>query len=210
MLPPRAAAWLRLYANATIPYHAMAEYNIQKLHGANIGAEYPSIKQPHGDIYHYDHQNEIKVIVVGGGTFLSTSIHPKHLENDTSLAICEENVVFNSQSCLLELDSNRFSSFGCPLGHNIPDLACSGMAGLSAARTLLDLGLKDVLVLEGNAERVGGRTSTFATPDGDLLEEGAEWVHDWNHYNSISRLSYEQVRLRASFTHLLCITPSLL
>jgi hypothetical protein len=69
LLPPRAAAWLRLYANATIPYHAMAEYNIQKLHGPNVGAEYASIKQPHADIYHYDHQNEVKVIVVGAGLF---------------------------------------------------------------------------------------------------------------------------------------------
>jgi hypothetical protein len=41
----------------------------------------------------------------------------------------------------------------------------AGIAGLNAARTLLDAGIDDVVVLEGD-QHVGGRVGTFRTPDG--------------------------------------------
>lgn len=76
-LPPRAAAWLRLYANVTIPYHALAEFAVEKLHGINGGVEYPSIQQPYGDIYHFDDLDDVKVIVIGAGTKFPNQIWPQ-------------------------------------------------------------------------------------------------------------------------------------
>ncbi len=51
----------------------------------------------------------------------------------------------------------------------------AGMAGLAAARTLAEHGLR-VLVLEARG-RVGGRIYTERTPEGALVEHGAEFIH---------------------------------
>jgi monoamine oxidase len=50
----------------------------------------------------------------------------------------------------------------------------AGLAGLSAARSLLDAGL-DVLVLEAR-DRVGGRTHSVEEADGLVIEYGGQWV----------------------------------
>ena len=51
----------------------------------------------------------------------------------------------------------------------------AGMAGLAAARTLAESGLR-VLVVEAR-NRVGGRVFTERTPEGALVEHGAEFIH---------------------------------
>ena len=51
----------------------------------------------------------------------------------------------------------------------------AGIAGISAAHHLWQLGVKDVVILEAR-ERVGGRI--FSLKDGnDVLEMGAQWIH---------------------------------
>jgi len=50
----------------------------------------------------------------------------------------------------------------------------AGLAGLSAARTLMDQGL-EVLVLEAR-DRVGGRTHSVVEDDGRIIEYGGQWV----------------------------------
>lgn len=50
----------------------------------------------------------------------------------------------------------------------------AGLAGLSAARDLLNMGL-DVVVLEAR-DRVGGRTFTLTEADGVVVEHGGQWV----------------------------------
>ncbi|XP_064105191.1 spermine oxidase-like [Macrobrachium nipponense] len=51
----------------------------------------------------------------------------------------------------------------------------AGVAGLSAAKTLLESNITDILILEAD-HRIGGRVRTYR--EGDILiEEGAEWVH---------------------------------
>ena len=51
----------------------------------------------------------------------------------------------------------------------------AGMAGLAAARVLAEAG-QPVLVLEAR-HRVGGRVYTERTPEGVLIEHGAEFIH---------------------------------
>lgn len=51
----------------------------------------------------------------------------------------------------------------------------AGIAGLAAARTLAERGLS-VVVLEAR-DRVGGRVFTERTPEGALVEHGAEFIH---------------------------------
>ena len=50
----------------------------------------------------------------------------------------------------------------------------AGLAGLSAARTLMDAGV-DVVVLEAR-DRVGGRTHSVVEDDGRIIEYGGQWV----------------------------------
>lgn len=50
----------------------------------------------------------------------------------------------------------------------------AGLAGLSAARSLAQRGLR-VRVLEAR-DRVGGRTLSHRLPDGDIIELGAQWL----------------------------------
>ena len=50
----------------------------------------------------------------------------------------------------------------------------AGLAGLTAARSLLDAGV-DVLVLEAR-DRVGGRTHSVEETDGLVIEYGGQWV----------------------------------
>ena len=50
----------------------------------------------------------------------------------------------------------------------------AGLAGLTAARSLLDAGV-DVLVLEAR-DRVGGRTHSVEEADGLVIEYGGQWV----------------------------------
>ena len=50
----------------------------------------------------------------------------------------------------------------------------AGLAGLSAARALLDAGV-DVVVLEAR-DRVGGRTHSVVEDSGTLIEYGGQWV----------------------------------
>lgn len=54
----------------------------------------------------------------------------------------------------------------------------AGVAGLAAARTLAERGVR-VLVLEAR-DRVGGRIYTERTPDGTSIEHGAEFIHGRN------------------------------
>ncbi|SNR47494.1 flavin monoamine oxidase family protein [Halorubrum vacuolatum] len=50
----------------------------------------------------------------------------------------------------------------------------AGLAGLTAARELTDVGL-DVVVLEAR-DRVGGRTLGTSLSTGDVIDRGAEWI----------------------------------
>ena len=50
----------------------------------------------------------------------------------------------------------------------------AGLAGLSAARTLMEAGV-EVLVLEAR-DRVGGRTHSVVEDDGRIIEYGGQWV----------------------------------
>lgn len=52
----------------------------------------------------------------------------------------------------------------------------AGMAGVTAARRLADLGVDNVLVLEAR-DRVGGRTYSVDTPAGNV-DLGAMWIHE--------------------------------
>lgn len=51
----------------------------------------------------------------------------------------------------------------------------AGMAGLGAAKTLIENGIDDVLILEGS-HRAGGRVHTFHI-GGSVIELGAQWLH---------------------------------
>ena len=50
----------------------------------------------------------------------------------------------------------------------------AGLAGLSAARRLMDAGV-EVVVLEAR-DRVGGRTHSVVEDDGRIIEYGGQWV----------------------------------
>ncbi|XP_063609913.1 peroxisomal N(1)-acetyl-spermine/spermidine oxidase-like [Penaeus indicus] len=50
-----------------------------------------------------------------------------------------------------------------------------GVSGLTAAKTLIDNGVDDVLILEAQ-DRLGGRVHTYRK-EGVVVEEGAEWIH---------------------------------
>lgn len=50
-----------------------------------------------------------------------------------------------------------------------------GVAGLAAAKTLVDAGVKDIVILEAD-DRIGGRAHTITLEDG-FLEIGAQWIH---------------------------------
>lgn len=51
----------------------------------------------------------------------------------------------------------------------------AGLAGLTAARTLVQRGVDSVLVLEAR-DRVGGRTVNLDLPGGHVVEGGGEWI----------------------------------
>ncbi len=51
----------------------------------------------------------------------------------------------------------------------------AGLAGLTAARTLLRLGVRSLRVLEARP-RVGGRTVNLKIPGGHVVEGGGEWI----------------------------------
>ncbi|XP_066986466.1 uncharacterized protein [Macrobrachium rosenbergii] len=79
----------------------------------------------------------------------------------------------------------------------------AGVAGLSAAKTLLENNITDILILEAD-HRIGGRVRTYR--EGDILvEEGAEWVHG-NETNPLHQIAkylgalspYEPYYLRKS------------
>jgi len=53
----------------------------------------------------------------------------------------------------------------------------AGMAGVTAARRLADLGVDNVLVLEAR-DRVGGRTFSVDTPYAGNVDLGAMWIHE--------------------------------
>ncbi|XP_068223289.1 uncharacterized protein [Palaemon carinicauda] len=62
----------------------------------------------------------------------------------------------------------------------------AGVAGLSAAKTLLENNVTDILILEAD-HRIGGRVRTYR--EGDILiEEGAEWIHG-DESNPLHRLA---------------------
>ncbi|XP_047485846.1 spermine oxidase-like [Penaeus chinensis] len=50
-----------------------------------------------------------------------------------------------------------------------------GVAGLSAAKTLIAEGVRDIILLEAQ-DYLGGRVKTYRQ-DGILTEDGAEWIH---------------------------------
>lgn len=54
----------------------------------------------------------------------------------------------------------------------------AGISGLYAACCLLDNGIRDVVILEAQAE-VGGRIKTLpcGRQDGGFVELGAQWIH---------------------------------
>lgn len=52
----------------------------------------------------------------------------------------------------------------------------AGVAGLSAARTLVDAGKTNIAILEAG-DRVGGRVLTAETPRGVPIDLGASWFH---------------------------------
>ena len=51
----------------------------------------------------------------------------------------------------------------------------AGLAGLTAARTLVERGVDSVVVLEAR-DRVGGRTVNLDLPGGHVVEGGGEWI----------------------------------
>src|SRR3954452_21987352 len=51
----------------------------------------------------------------------------------------------------------------------------AGISGLTAARRLVQAGVKSVVVLEAN-KRVGGRTTNLDVAPGVITEGGGEWV----------------------------------
>jgi len=51
----------------------------------------------------------------------------------------------------------------------------AGLAGLTAARTLVERGVDSVVVLEARG-RVGGRTVNLDLPGGHIVEGGGEWI----------------------------------
>ncbi|ESO03800.1 hypothetical protein HELRODRAFT_191961 [Helobdella robusta] len=51
-----------------------------------------------------------------------------------------------------------------------------GLAGISAAKTLIQNGVQDVLLIEAK-DRLGGRVHTIIHDDGGPLELGAQWIH---------------------------------
>ena len=53
----------------------------------------------------------------------------------------------------------------------------AGIAGISAARTLMQNSDFDVEILEARS-RIGGRIHTIQTSNGKVLELGANWIHD--------------------------------
>lgn len=63
----------------------------------------------------------------------------------------------------------------------------AGLAGLSAARQLVDAG-RDVVVLEAR-ERVGGRVCTERLADGTVIDHGGQWLGPGQH--RIARLAEE-------------------
>jgi hypothetical protein len=62
----------------------------------------------------------------------------------------------------------------------------AGFAGLGAARTLADAGVK-VVVLEAR-DRIGGRAHTVEIGDGVRADAGAAWMQQW-HTNPLARLA---------------------
>lgn len=52
----------------------------------------------------------------------------------------------------------------------------AGLAGLSAAHKLIQIGYKDLLIIEA-ASQPGGRIESYILDDGSRLDMGAQWLH---------------------------------
>ncbi|KAJ9592067.1 hypothetical protein L9F63_001406, partial [Diploptera punctata] len=63
----------------------------------------------------------------------------------------------------------------------------AGIAGLAAAKTLLDTGVRDFVILEAQ-DHAGGRINSV-TLNGGWVEAGAQWIHGQN--NEVWRLAHK-------------------
>ena len=73
----------------------------------------------------------------------------------------------------------------------------AGMAGVSAARRLSDLGVANVLVLEAR-DRVGGRTYSVNTTTAGSIDLGAMWIHEADDGNPLYDMTAEDGPYRRS------------
>ena len=73
----------------------------------------------------------------------------------------------------------------------------AGMAGVTAARRLRDLGVTNVLVLEAR-DRVGGRTYSVNTTTAGSIDLGAMWIHGADDGNPLYDLTAEDGPYRRS------------
>ena len=73
----------------------------------------------------------------------------------------------------------------------------AGMAGVTAARRLRDLGVTNVLVLEAR-DRVGGRTYSVNTTTAGSIDLGAMWIHEADDGNPLYDLTAEDGPYRRS------------
>lgn len=63
----------------------------------------------------------------------------------------------------------------------------AGAAGITAARTLVDGGKSNIIILEANCDRYGGRINTMFVPGyPDPIEGGASFFHDSNYNPTIA------------------------
>ncbi|KAJ8281051.1 hypothetical protein GJAV_G00062950 [Gymnothorax javanicus] len=92
------------------------------------------------------------------------------------------------QSCEISSDNTDDPLYRGPRGHRQPRIVVigAGLAGLAAAKTLLENGFTDVTVLEAS-DRIGGRVKSVQQGK-TTLELGATWIHG-AHGNPIFHLA---------------------
>jgi monoamine oxidase len=101
------------------------------------------------------------------GSRLSADRFPARISNFSYSAICI--VLLSFWSLFLSTASQSTDYDVIVIG--------AGMAGVTAARELFDLGVKNVLVLEAR-DRVGGRTYSVNTSTAGQVDLGAMWIHE--------------------------------
>ena len=77
---------------------------------------------------------------------------------------------------MLRVEKVVYENEYCALTQYDSIIIGAGVAGLSAARTLVDAGKTNIAILEAG-DRVGGRVLTAETPRGVPIDLGASWFH---------------------------------